>query len=251
MYARNTHGASISRIGRLHVRVPRPAALPVQVLNPDYLARLLLLVHSQLELARDPRHQAQALAPLAAMLALLEGRVCEPSTFRYTASILLRLLSVRCGWPACLPAWLPARLPSCALMPRLPTSQCFCLLYRSLPARVSTNPVLPSRLCRELQEQCCSLLAGMVERMLGQSAPGDLAPLGAMLPALLSTLAEGIEAEHSAGRPLDTPAAKAMLALVGKLTIGAPDALKAHLEQVAGCQMLPGQGKLRCDGHKW
>ena len=71
---------------------------PLQLLNHDYLARILLMVHAHLELARHPRHQAQALAPLQAVLELLEGRVCEAATFRYTVSILLRLLPIRCAW---------------------------------------------------------------------------------------------------------------------------------------------------------
>jgi hypothetical protein len=54
------------------------------------------MVHAHLELARHPRHQAQALAPLQAVLELLEERVCEAATFRYTLSILLRLLPIRC-----------------------------------------------------------------------------------------------------------------------------------------------------------
>lgn len=37
-----------------------------QVLNDDYLARILLVIHTNLELARHPRHQAQALEPLQA-----------------------------------------------------------------------------------------------------------------------------------------------------------------------------------------
>jgi hypothetical protein len=154
-------------------------ALWDKVLSHDAVARLLLVVHQQLERARHPRHQAQALASLQAALELLEGHVCEAATFRYTASILLRLLPVR-----------------------------------------------------ELQEQCCGMLEGVVARMLHQHSAAELAPLGAMLPALLSTLAEGIEAEHSAGRPLDTPAVQAMLHLVGQLTSGAPEPLRPSLRQV-------------------
>ena len=80
------------------------------------------------------------------------------------------------------------------------------------------------------------MLAGVVDGMLRQHSAAELAPLGAMLPALLSTLAEGIEAEHSAGRPLDTPAVQAMLRLVGQLTTGAPEPLRPSLRQVGSVQ---------------
>ena len=89
------------------------------------------------------------------------------------------------------------------------------------------------------------MLAGVVERMLRQRGAAELAPLGAMLPALLSTLAEGIEAEHSAGRPLDTPAVRALLGLVGQLTTGAPQPLRPFLRQVGrpggGSATVPGK----------
>lgn len=81
-----------------------PAA--AQRLSADYLARILLVLHCNLELARHPRHAAAALGPLRAALALLGDSVCEPATFRYAASILLRLLTVRRG----LSSWL-LRLP--------------------------------------------------------------------------------------------------------------------------------------------
>ena len=80
------------------------------------------------------------------------------------------------------------------------------------------------------------MLAGGVVGMLRQHSAAELAPLGAMLPALLSTLAEGIGAEHSAGRPLDTPAVQAMLRLVGQLTTGAPELLRPSLRQVGSVQ---------------
>lgn len=70
-----------------------------QRLSADYLARILLVLHCNLELARHPRHAAAALGPLRAALALLGDRVCEPATFRYVASILLRLLTVRWAGP--------------------------------------------------------------------------------------------------------------------------------------------------------
>ncbi len=78
------------------------------------------------------------------------------------------------------------------------------------------------------------MLASVVSLMLRQRSAAELEPLGAMLPALLSTLAEGIEAEHSAGRSLDTPAVQAMLRLVGQLTTGAPQPLRTFLQQVGG-----------------
>lgn len=77
------------------------------------------------------------------------------------------------------------------------------------------------------------MLSGIVTCMLHQPGSGaDLAPLGAMLPAVLSVLGEGIEAESSAGSPLDVRAAKCLLALVGQLTTGAPQALRQYLRQV-------------------
>ncbi|KAL4452130.1 hypothetical protein ABPG75_007792 [Micractinium tetrahymenae] len=148
-------------------------------LSADYLARILLVLHCNLELARHPRHAAAALGPLHAALAMLGDRVCEPATFRYVTSILLRLLPVR-----------------------------------------------------QVQGQVCELLSGTVARMLRCPAGADLAPVGTVLPALLSRLAEGIEAEHSAGRPLDSPGAKGLLALVAQLTTGAPQELRPHLRQV-------------------
>ena len=68
--------------------------------------------------------------------------------------------------------------------------------------------------------------------MLRLPSPADMAPLGALLPAILSTLVEGLEAEHSAQRPLDTPAVRTLLALVSQLTTGAPLALQQALRQV-------------------
>lgn len=63
-------------------------------------------------------------------------------------------------------------------------------------------------------------------------ASGGLEPLGAMLPAMLSTLGEGIEAEHTAGCSLDAGGAACLLALVAQLTTGAPGALRPFLRQV-------------------
>lgn len=82
----------------LTLHAPLAAA---QRLSADYLARILLVLHCNLELARHPRHTAAALGPLRAALALLGDRVCEPATLRYVASILLRLLPVRWGRCAC------------------------------------------------------------------------------------------------------------------------------------------------------
>lgn len=87
-------------------------------------------------------------------------------------------------------------------------------------------------MCRELQSQCCAILSSIVCHMLQLPAPEDLAPLGSLLPAVLSTLVEGVEAEHSAGRPLDTPAVGAMLDLVAQLTSEAPPGLQPFLRQV-------------------
>ncbi|KAL4857208.1 Serine/threonine-protein kinase ATM [Chlorella vulgaris] len=154
-------------------------ALLDKMLSRDHLAAILLVTHAHLELAKHPRHQAHALSSLQALLVLLEGRVCQAATLRYTVSIVLRLLSVR-----------------------------------------------------ELQSQCCAILSSIVSHMLQLPAPEDLAPLGSLLPAVLSTLVEGVEAEHSAGRPLGTPAVGAMLDLVAQLTSGAPPGLQPFLRQV-------------------
>ena len=74
---------------------PLPSPVSMQLLMPDHLARILLALHAHLELAAHPRHQAAALAPLRAALALMGDRVCDPAAFRYTAAVLLRLLPVR------------------------------------------------------------------------------------------------------------------------------------------------------------
>lgn len=90
--------------------------------------------------------------------------------------------------------------------------------------------------CRELQEQCCSLLSGVFGHMLG--APAALPTLGAMLPAILATLVEAVEAEHVAGRPMDAPNALALLGLIRHLTLGDAGALlQPYLKQVwlRGC----------------
>lgn len=80
----------------------------------------------------------------------------------------------------------------------------------------------------------CELLTGAFACMLRRPVGADLAPVGAMLPALLSRLAEGIEAEHATGRPLDAPGPRAMLDLAAQLTTGAPQDLQPYLRQVGG-----------------
>ncbi|PSC71129.1 serine threonine-kinase ATM isoform X1 [Micractinium conductrix] len=152
-----------------------------ELLMPDHLARILLALHAHLELAAHPRHQAAALAPLRAALALMGDRVCDPAAFRYTAAVLLRLLPVR-----------------------------------------------------EMQAECCELLSGIVARMLRQRGGAEPAAVGSMLPALLSSLAEAVEADHSAGGGKRGTAATAdcLLALVGQLTTGAPAGLRPFLRQV-------------------
>lgn len=65
------------------------------MLSRDHLAAILLVTHAHLELARHPRHQTHALSSLQALLVLLEDRVCQAATLRYTVSIVLRLLPVR------------------------------------------------------------------------------------------------------------------------------------------------------------
>ena len=64
----------------------------VQVLFPDVVAGLLLLVHTHMSSARHPRHAVRALAPLQALLHLLGPNVCEPATFRYAVHIALQAM---------------------------------------------------------------------------------------------------------------------------------------------------------------
>lgn len=78
------------------------------------------------------------------------------------------------------------------------------------------------------------MLSGAVERVLRQPGAADVAALGALLPALLSVLGEGLQAEHEAGRPLEAPAPACLLALVEQLTTQAPQALRPYLSQVGG-----------------
>ena len=63
-----------------------------QVLFPEVVAGLLLLVHGHMSSARHPRHAVRALAPLQALLQLLGPKVCEPATFRYTVHIVLQAM---------------------------------------------------------------------------------------------------------------------------------------------------------------
>ena len=64
----------------------------VQVLFPDVVAGLLLLVHTHMSSARHSRHAVRALAPLQALLQLLGPNVCEPATFRYAVHIVLQAM---------------------------------------------------------------------------------------------------------------------------------------------------------------
>ena len=166
-------------------REERVKALWGQVLEEDERSRLLLHVHDHLGKAQNARHQLAAVGSVRAVLLLLGGRVREPATFRYAASILLRLLRVR-----------------------------------------------------ELQEPCCALLGGVVQHLLGGGA-GGIAALGSMLPALLSTLVEALEAEAEAGRPLSAPPARALSALVERLTVSAPRELLPYLKQADPFPALP------------
>lgn len=109
------------------------------------------------------------------------------------------------------------------------------------PACVCSN-VLP---CRQVQAEVCELLSGILARMLGRPAGTDLAPVGAMLPALLSRLAEGIEAEHTAGRRLDAAGAQGLLAVAAQLTTGAPKGLRPYLRQV-GSDVAAATPRGRC-----
>ncbi|KAK9828160.1 hypothetical protein WJX74_001187 [Apatococcus lobatus] len=66
-----------------------------QVLTGSHVAKVLLMVHQQLALARHPAHLLRSLAPLKAVLQLLGDQVRLPLTFRYVAHILLWLLKAR------------------------------------------------------------------------------------------------------------------------------------------------------------
>lgn len=145
--------------------------------------------------------------------------MCEAATFRYCVAILLRLLPVRWGGEG---SEGEGRARSCcSLQPR----SCFCPLQPNAS-------FFPRPLRRELQQRCCAMLADAVARMLRQPGAAGAARLGALLPAVLSTLGEAIEAEHAAGRPLNTPAVKSLLELAAQLTTGAPEALRPYLRQV-------------------
>jgi hypothetical protein len=86
--------------------------------------------------------------------------------------------------------------------------------------------------CRELRQEVCALLSGMVGRLLGPPPAADLAPLGTLLPAMLSTLGEAVEAEYAAGRPMAAGAAKCIVQLVTALTSDAPPLLQPFLHEV-------------------
>jgi hypothetical protein len=106
---------------------------------------------------------------------------------------------------------------------------------RLLPHRAAAPPCAARS---ELQDHCCAILSSLVSRALAQPPAGDLAPLGALLPALLSTLGQGLEAQHAAGAAPDTPAARAMLELVEQLTTGAPQGLRPFLRQASPAPAL-------------
>lgn len=78
------------------------------------------------------------------------------------------------------------------------------------------------------------MLSGAVARVLRLPGAADVAALGALLPALLSVLGEGLQSEHEAGRPLGAPGPRCLLALVQQLTSGAPQQLHPYLRQVRG-----------------
>lgn len=67
----------------------------LQVLTGDAIATLLLTCHQHLQRAKHPRHALQALAPLKALLSLLDEEAHMPSTFRYIMNILLQQLNTR------------------------------------------------------------------------------------------------------------------------------------------------------------
>ena len=67
----------------------------LQVLTGSHMAKVLLMVHQQLALARHPSHLLRSLGPLRAALQLLGERIRVPLTFRYVVHILLWLLKAR------------------------------------------------------------------------------------------------------------------------------------------------------------
>ena len=67
----------------------------MQVLTGSHMAKVLLMVHQQLALARHPVHLFRSLGPLKAALQLLGDHARLPLTFRYVAHILLWLLKTR------------------------------------------------------------------------------------------------------------------------------------------------------------
>jgi hypothetical protein len=69
--------------------------LPVQVLFPDVVAGLLLLVHTHMSSAIHPRHAVRALAPLQALVQLLGPNICKAATFRYAVHIVLQAMDNR------------------------------------------------------------------------------------------------------------------------------------------------------------
>ena len=97
---------------------------------------------------------------------------------------------------------------------------------------------MPRWRCREVQPACCVLLEEVLGRML-RALPGS-ASLAAMLPAIVSTLAEALQQQHAQqqqqqqqqdGQP-DSPAAQHMLRLVEGLTVNCPAQLQPALKQV-------------------
>lgn len=67
----------------------------LQVLTGSHMAKVLLMVHQQLALARHFSHLLRSLGPLRAALQLLGERIRVPLTFRYVVHILLWLLKAR------------------------------------------------------------------------------------------------------------------------------------------------------------
>ncbi|BDA48015.1 Serine-protein kinase ATM [Coccomyxa sp. Obi] len=66
-----------------------------QILSDDAVAKLLLMVHMNLQKGRCARHKLEALGPLKALLIILDDHVCAAHTFRHVVHMLLQCLRVR------------------------------------------------------------------------------------------------------------------------------------------------------------
>ncbi|KAK9806879.1 hypothetical protein WJX72_005975 [[Myrmecia] bisecta] len=101
-------------------------------------------------------------------------------------------------------------------------------------ATYATHILLQLMRSRELQELCCQLLGDIVDQLVKE--PDARATLGALLPALVSAAAEGVEAqEATAGHDAGHPCVKLIL----RLTTQAPAGLQPFLRQVDTLPAVP------------